>query len=203
MTHKLIKTDNYLLVVDDSEIKKGDYWHYVGELDNPILNYLPSTWYDNLHDRNKYKKVIAHLPLNGLPILEGVPLLPPYSRHQEDGLDDAVMSFKESWIKLGVTDYELSAFSEGYNKAREKYKYTEEDVIRIVEKSRETGLTAEYLMLSSQYPTEFVSEDEISHEGNGTYSTDLMDIGVSNLKPIKVPKTIITIQGRQWKGEYK
>jgi hypothetical protein len=113
------------------------------------------------------------------------------------------MSFKESWIKLGVTDYELSAFSEGYNKAREKYKYTEEDVIRIVEKSRETGLTAEYLMLSSQYPTEFVSEDEISHEGNGTYSTDLMDIGVSNLKPIKVPKTIITIQGRQWKGEYK
>ena len=195
MTHKLIKTDNYLLVVDDSEIKEGDWYK------TPLGIYSQFNGTEKLLEGTK--KVSAHLPLNGLPILEGVPLLPPYSRHQEDGLDDAVMSFKESWIKLGVTDYELSAFSEGYNKAREKYKYTEEDVIRIVEKSRETGLTAEYLMLSSQYPTEFVSEDEISHEGNGTYSTDLMDIGVSNLKPIKVPKTIITIQGRQWKGEYK
>jgi len=26
MTHKLIKTDNYLLVVDDSEIKEGDIY---------------------------------------------------------------------------------------------------------------------------------------------------------------------------------
>jgi len=39
------------------------------------------------------------------------------------------------------------AFSIGL-KAKEKYRWTDEDVIRIVEKSRETGLTAEYLIQS-------------------------------------------------------
>jgi hypothetical protein len=37
-------------------------------------------------------------------------------------------------------------------------KYTEEDVISIVKKSRETGLTAEYLLLSLQPKTEWEVE---------------------------------------------
>ena len=39
-------------------------------------------------------------------------------------------------------------YIEGYNQCQEDMakKYTEEDVINIVNKSRETGLTAEYLM---------------------------------------------------------
>ncbi len=52
-------------------------------------------------------------------------------------------------------------FLEGYNQALEdnkEKKYTEEDVISIVEKSRETGLTAEYLMLTLQPKTEWEVE---------------------------------------------
>ena len=65
MTHKIIQTENYLIVVDDSEIKVGDYTFQ--ESSNFISKY-----------NNAYsKKIIAHLPLNNSPILEGVDLLPP------------------------------------------------------------------------------------------------------------------------------
>ncbi len=136
MTHKIIKTNNYLLVVDDSEIKEGDYWHYIGELEKPMLNYLHSTWYDNLHDRNKYKRVIAHLPLNGSPILEGVPLLPPNSRHQEDGGDKKSVDFV---TEIGGTEQQRLAFKDGYLEARKKYKYTEEDIIKAIDMARLQG----------------------------------------------------------------
>ena len=49
-----------------------------------------------------------------------------------------------------LSKYLVSAcFQDGYTQCQEdmaEKKYTEEDVINIVNKSRETGLTAEYLM---------------------------------------------------------
>ena len=192
MTHKLIKTDNYLLVVDDSEIKDCYYWN---ELDREIRK-------NNNINHPYHKKIIAHLPLNGSPILEGVDLLPPYSRHQEDGLDDAVIRFKESWIKLGVTDFELSAFSEGYNKAREKYKYTEEDVRKAITMARDLedwwNIVFEYdnndiIQSLHQYPTEFETEDVLTPS----------QIFYPNDVPYCSPKTITTTQGIQWVGKYK
>jgi hypothetical protein len=173
MTHKLIKTDNYLLVVDNSV---------------------------HPYDSSKVGNPLAHLPLNGSPILEGVDLLPPYSRHQEDGIEDAVMIFKESWIKLGVTDYELSAFSEGYNKAREKYKYTDEDMRKAIDMATTSKhdftlifFNAEEILQSiHQYPTEFECE-MVEH------SMDMPNIHHKIYKP----KTITTAQGVQWVGKYK
>lgn len=166
MTHKLIKTDNYILVVDDSV---------------------------HPYDSSKVGNPLAHLPINGSPILEGVDLLPPY--HQEDGLDDAVIRFKESWIK-----FEMSAFSEGYNKAREKYKYTEEDVRKAITMARDLedwqDLVWEYeyddiIQSLHQYPTEFECEME-------TVPHPPPSRGFS-----VVPKTITTAQGIQWVGKYK
>jgi hypothetical protein len=52
-------------------------------------------------------------------------LLPPL----EDEVEKLAEEFKSSYKKVGVTDYEVSSFIVGYNKAKEKYKYTEEDVI--------------------------------------------------------------------------
>jgi len=74
MKKELIKTENYLLVVDDSEIKdvrpyKGK-WHLEKGY---ILNKFPVY----LTDLSYCKIIIAHLPLNDSPILEGVSLLPP------------------------------------------------------------------------------------------------------------------------------
>ncbi len=39
--------------------------------------------------------------------------------------------------------------------------YTKEQVIQIVEKSRATGLSAEYLLLTSQLPQQEISDEEI------------------------------------------
>ena len=90
MTHKLIHTPDYLLVVDDSGTR------------------------------------IAHLPLNNSPILEGVDLLPPFSRHQEDGIEEYSKECNQLYKDWLVTGYKA-----GYNKAKERCKYTEEDMWEI------------------------------------------------------------------------
>jgi hypothetical protein len=54
-----------------------------------------------------------------------------------------------------------AAFESGYYQALEdnkEKKYTEEDVIKMIEKSRTTGLTAEYLILAHQPQTEWEVE---------------------------------------------
>jgi hypothetical protein len=78
MTHSVIKTENYLLVVDESEIKDTN-WIYYKHFGEDIV-----CKYDRMNGKNTnvnehkpfYQKIIYHLPLNA-PILEGVPLLPP------------------------------------------------------------------------------------------------------------------------------
>jgi len=140
MRHELIKTDNYLLVVDDSEIKEGDLCIADGATyNNTIVKYMkspcPPPYVSNL---SILKKIIAHLPLNNSPILEGVPLLPPlpvdnawnhglekklaelpYTKHLDDG----------QYNDGKVTGFEFGA-NWGFDKAKEKYKYTEEDIQR-------------------------------------------------------------------------
>jgi hypothetical protein len=200
MVYKLIKTDNYLLVVDDSDMVGKGYRlditrMSVGIIDDDFLYNARKAW---------FKKIIAHLPLNGSPILEGVDLLPPYSRHQEDGLEDAVIRFKESYIKLGVTDFELSSFSVGYLQAREKYRLTLSKLIDLYvnetgygmdmwsKKEDETMSTITKIIQSlNQYPTEFECEVEV---------VGITDDGINTIEEIK---TITTAQGVQWVGKYK
>jgi hypothetical protein len=118
MKHDIIKTDNYLLVVDESEIKVGD-WYYV-----PRTNKAYKCEYDptelEMEKRFGVREVIAHLPLNGSPILKGVDLLPP--------LGDNVQNLVREHFELDKELNNPSSFKSGYNKAKEKYKYTEEDL---------------------------------------------------------------------------
>ena len=67
MTYNIIKTENYLLVVDDSEIKEDDW--FLNTLQKNV--YKNNIKYYNV-DKDYLKKIIAHLPLNNSPILEGV-----------------------------------------------------------------------------------------------------------------------------------
>jgi len=186
MTHKLIKTDNYLLVVDDSEIKDCYYWN---ELDREIRK-------NNNINHPYHKKIIAHLPLNGSPILEGVDLLPPI----EDGIDYLAEIFGNN---VGGNESESIALSfgykKGYNKARKKYKYTEEDVRKAITMARDLedwqDLVWEYeyddiIQSLHQYPTEF--ECEMEWVRDKPYD-----------EVYKVAKTITTAQGVQWVGKYK
>ena len=61
------KRNQNLYITSDEEIKDGDYWIYIcpingldyGDNGNPIVkNNLPSTWFDRLHDKLNYKKII-------------------------------------------------------------------------------------------------------------------------------------------------
>ena len=66
--YKTTIVDGYVLIVDDSDIKEGDFtYHHVKGIYNAVIDGA----YTN------QKKIIAHLPLNNSPILQGVPILPP------------------------------------------------------------------------------------------------------------------------------
>ena len=170
MTHKLIKTGNYLLVVDNSV---------------------------HPYDSSKVGNPLAHLPLNGSPLLEGVDLLPPYSRHQEDDFDKKSVNFIR---EIGGTEQQRLAFKDGYLEACEKYKYTEEDIRQAIDMARLHGPESflvkyreeEIIQSLHQYPTEFECEME-------EYSMDMPNIHHKFYKP----KTITTAKGVQWVGKYK
>jgi len=189
---EIVYTDYYALILSDERIEdvrphKGKFHLEQGSIINQFPTYLT--------DLTECKLIIAHLPLSDAPILEGVPLLPSFSWSQQDDVEKLA---KEEYPifdgdLLGIANNQQHSridFIKGYNKAKEKYKYTEEDVIKMVEKSRETGLTAEYLMLSLQQPsrpTHFECE-MVQLSSNESFG---LDYGSSNLKP----KTITNSQG--------
>lgn len=155
MTHPIIKTDNYLLVVDDSEIKVGDtvYYTIYGEDENEVPDTEPfRIGVDVVRDINSLgnlefemeslialpkecKKIISHLPLSNSPLLEGVDLLPPLEDNNEvweQGLEKEInkLPYTKHLDDGQYNDGQLAGFefgaTWGYNKAKEKYKYTEE-----------------------------------------------------------------------------
>lgn len=216
MTYNIIKTDNYLLVVDDSEIKEGDYYlfNWYGEKD------IQKFTYEQYSDRekNKYlyeqscKKIIAHLPLNNSPILESVHLLPPLE--QEDDVEK--LAIKE----VGVDDeiynsYDHETFNNGYNKAKEKYKFTEEDLGLFLEYVRDnyTGMGAPHLVHNKggQRKTKAIVQDYIQSLSQPKmpvgfeceiHDTIFGDINTGELLKWK-PKTTTNSQGQTvWVGKY-
>jgi hypothetical protein len=162
---KLIKINtNHYVVVDDSEIreKSGD-WFY---------SFETGKIYDTLihHTAISCKKIThSTQPLDTI-ILKNRDHSQSVGHYYGDGGQLSLQEVKEL---IGEVDVEKKAndciakvkhngsYIRGYNQALEdnkEKKYTEEDVISIVEKSRETGLTAEYLMLTLQPKTEWEVE---------------------------------------------
>jgi hypothetical protein len=130
MKNEIIYTDDYALIVSDEHIKdvrphKGKY-HLE---DGLTINKFP----DYLTDLGACKLIIAHRPLTDAPILEGVPLLSEFS--QEDDV-----------VELALRTYpfgnsERNALITGYNKAKETYKYTEDDLIAVWNVAFEEGVS--------------------------------------------------------------
>ena len=159
MTHNIIKTENYLLVVDDSEININQYVYcdlgYIEKVMDIIDGWIYHTNTLGKNPIKHYKKITAHLPLNNSPILEGVDLLPPIEDNIEQwAWDNPCLSrsdvyhlfeevFKE---KVFEGYYKISAskqvhqFNEKVRKlakekaevVKEKYKYTEEDLRKAI-----------------------------------------------------------------------
>ena len=97
MIHDIIKTNDYLIIVDDSEIKEGDFCIANGvTYNNIIVKYMkspcPPPYVSNL---SILKKIIAHLPLTISPVLEGVDLLLPLEGDDCDSLQGYVESLSQ------------------------------------------------------------------------------------------------------------
>jgi hypothetical protein len=184
MEYKIINTGDYLLIVDDSEIKNYYYDFFISKLKHSNgAEYAKS---------DVAKQVIAHLPLNNSPILEGVDLLPPL----EDDSNKLAYKYAVDYRCPSTNDNEyckhdiISAYNNGYNKAKEKYKYTEEDLRKAIE----VGVNAE----AGDYPKGFSHKLGISLE----------DYFIQSLQQPKLPVgfncEIVTLKlnPNQWVGEY-
>lgn len=205
MTHKLIKTDNYLFVVDNSDPNKGDYTY---NIDNGLISISDKILsLSEMLSRKKIKKVLAHLPLNGSPILEGVDLLPAL----EDDFDKKSVDFVR---EIGGTEQQRLAFKDGYLEAKEKYN----DKLKEVMLQFDLEIKKHLLMYSiehsvhgkmcdgineirsnilqslHQYPTEFECEMELKSK-----QTE----GLSETEYYEIPKTTTTNGRRTWVGKYK
>ena len=205
MKQNIIKTDNYLLIISDEEIKENDFFY---DLDTNYLK-IKQSW-ENSHLDFNSKKIIAHLPLNNSPILEGVDLLPPL----EDEVEKLSADYTEEWCgKRKVDVYIHDAFKGGYNKAKEKYKYTEEDMrkvcimyaqwvtggtpsLRIAQNPDERFEQIIQSLQQSKYPIGFECEIEVCVFGNHTHYDP------KNEDYVK-PKTTTNSQGQEvLEGKY-
>jgi hypothetical protein len=187
MQHKIITTENYILVVDDSEIKEGDYYLFTWGGEQDIQRFKDQ---ESDRENHKYlyrtacKKIIAHLPKNS-PILEGVDLLPPLVHPNcciaKDGgltnmnrgcaernrclppLKDEVEKLSMEGVIETMGDHNINSSTakdmikigiDCYNKAKEKYKYTEEDLRKAINLAYVSGGGGD----TYQECEEFVSE---------------------------------------------
>ena len=121
MKKEIVYTDEYALILSDEQIKDArSHWRKWHLEDNSIINQFPTY----LTDLTQCKLIIAHLPLSDAPMLEGVPLLPPLP--QGDNVEElAKHHFRKSEYEIQLRE---EAYIAGYNKAKEKYKYTEADL---------------------------------------------------------------------------
>jgi hypothetical protein len=131
MKKEIVYTDKYALILSDEIPTKVYYDTYIHQLKH--------TGGAEYGKSSIAKTVVGHLPLtDDAPILEGVPLLPSFSWGQQDDVDE--LAEKEYPIfdgdLLGIANNQQHSridFIKGFNKAKEKYKYTEEDVRRAIE----------------------------------------------------------------------
>jgi hypothetical protein len=190
MEHKIINTRNYLLIVDESEIKEGDWYidlnlKQIFSKSNPQISKID--W---------QKKIIGHLPLNNSPILEGVPLLPPLEDEVEKLADEHISQFQ-----VFTSEYHnKNDFIAGYNKAKEKYKYTEEDIKKafragFIQRNEAKTNSCDNLIQSLQQPKMPIGFKCEMEE----YSRPMPNIH----SKYYLPKTTTNSQSlTQWVGEY-
>lgn len=166
-------SEEHYIIVDDSDIKIGDI---VAER---LL--IGDYGFFTIHTQNDIdkttQKVITHStqPLENINFVdeaEGniIPKIKPlYLSEVKElfGLVDVEKKALEiSPVELDEDDFDVNethrvTWIDGYTQALEdnkEKKYTEEDVIKMIEKSRTTGLTAEYLILAHQPQTEWEVE---------------------------------------------
>jgi hypothetical protein len=197
MKKEIVYTDKYALILSDETPIKVYYDTYIHQLKH--------TGGAEYGESSIAKTVVGHLPLtDDAPILEGVPLLPPLPK-EDDVNKLAYEKWKKSDERSGNPPYIYRiGFNEGYNKAKEKYKYTEFDIIQAFEygwNQRHFGKMSEDKLQQIQQtfiqslqqpsrPTHFECETITMNKGY----TDELDVPYQE---IEVPKTTTNSQGQE------
>lgn len=196
MEHKLIKTDNYLLVGADDDLKRG--WFYCVRTKSIFQDEG-----EDIHCCIGDIRIIAHLPLNNSPYLDGIDVLPPL----KDEVDNLANEFvKEVQVASDSINRSIKlGYEEGYNKAKEKYKYTEEDIAKAVMFGRwgATDKIAYNNFIQSLNQPTLPIAFECKIDNILSYNAD---DGIDALvnPNFGEPKTITNSQGlTEWVGEYK
>lgn len=238
MQTKFIKTEDYLLLVGENKfMKKGDKFLFTF-ITNEICTFKSETLADFLTTENDSRnnrschKILAHLPLNNAPILEGVDLLPEL----DNGLDKLSKDLFSTPLKIkkrGVKNNFLNplkgfkkwdiAFKAGY-KAAQARQFTLEDLEKAIELAREMDYSNyEYYgscektyskeeiiqqIQQSKLPVDFVCQFDTIISKHIPYPKELEVVGQGYELgyPVteKVLKTIPNPQGQKVvQGEYK
>jgi hypothetical protein len=192
MKKEIVYTDKYALILTDEIPTKVYYDTYIHQLKH--------TGGAEYGESSIAKTVVGHLPLtDDAPILEGVPLLPSFSWGQQNDVEELAKSqFRKSEYEIKLRE---EAFQIGYNKAKEKYKYTEEDVRRAIEMGTEIkgdGIDDMFFtddeiierLQQPSRPTHFECETITMNKGY----TDELDVPYQE---IEVPKTTTNSQGQE------
>lgn len=183
MKHELIKTEDYLLLVSDK-----------------LETYQNGGGYTFLSAEIGDRKVLAHLPLNGAPYLDGVDVLPE--------IEDEVE--KLSYERFGKSFHHANSrycYREGYNKAKETYKYTEEDMRKAIELARKTARRDEFLhsdngIIQSLNQPKLPIAFKCEHTGK-CCGNSLIEHCIQCDKYKPIPRTITNLEGRtEWVGKY-
>jgi hypothetical protein len=221
MTHPIIKTENYLLVVGDKyksnsfpyvvaeKTKTGEFClcrlnqkfqscqmfqtYHLSHLYHLCQNYhLWQVDNENDWDDENQFAIVAHLPLNNAPIIEGVPLLPPI---EEDISNLTFQAYKEQdkWTWGEFKDI----FPAGYNKAKEKYKFTKEDLFMLAAKvvndiAKNKGNTD-----WNMFTTPKMIAEEFIQQPKYPVAFEMKVVGITDDGDnyIEQPKTITNLQG--------
>jgi hypothetical protein len=85
MKYELIRTEKYILAVNGRGSRIGKYHIFI----------------DNCN-----REIYAHLPLNGSPVLEGVPVLPPITKTRDLSYEERVKWFLTHYYETGM-EYEI------------------------------------------------------------------------------------------------
>lgn len=175
MKYEIIYIEDCALIVSDEEIKPGDF--NVPSDCNKSSDISRTSEEDLVvvNDKfNGYKKIIGHRPFTSAAILEGVPMLPEFSLE-----DDVEELAKDKFPYLGSeqvksdqnrhTDTIRHGFKTGYDKAKETYKFTEEDL--------ETAM-----LKISEYLLESIENNKVPNSG------EKVDEIIQSLQQPKRPK---------------
>jgi hypothetical protein len=172
MKYKVIPTEKYILVVDDSEIKEGDFIYDLDIKRIVIADDLKVAtskaslcWY--------YKKIISHTPLNGAPYFDGVDVLPPNWRDNGEDVD------KLAREEILYNDNKREWWKQGYNKAREK---NQNDLIKTL-----MGFDLEIKKQLLRYP-------EIEHSLHARMCDDINDVRGRFIQSLQQPKLPIAFE---------